>query len=210
MKTCSIISFIEKDADKLLNRLDKNSYIICADSGYGYAREYGITPSLIIGDFDSYRGNLPDDIPVVTMPSEKDDTDTGLCISYAIEHGFDDITIYGGLGGRLDHTAANLQLIAAAAEKGVSIRLLDETNEVYAVCCDSMEIPRRESCYLSVFSASDISEGVSESGVKYLLDNVTLSRSFPLGVSNEFAADKAVISVKKGTLIIIVSYEKSA
>ena len=63
--------------------------------------------------------------------------------------------------------------------------------------------------YLSVFSASDISEGVSESGVKYLLDNVTLSRSFPLGVSNEFAADKAVISVKKGTLLIIVSYEKS-
>ena len=94
MKTCSIISFIEKDADKLLNRLDKNSYIICADSGYGYAREYGITPGLIIGDFDSYRGNLPDDIPVVTMPSEKDDTDTGLCISYAIEHDFDDITIY--------------------------------------------------------------------------------------------------------------------
>lgn len=73
---------------------------------------------------------------------------------------------------------ANLQLIAAAAEKGVSIRLLDEANEVYAVCCDSMEIPRKESCYLSVFSASDISEGVSESGVKYLLDNVTLSRSF--------------------------------
>lgn len=209
MKTCSIISFIEKNAEQLLKSLDRNSYIICADSGYGYAKECGITPSLIIGDFDSYRDALPGDIPVITVPSEKDDTDTGLCISYAIEQGFDDITIYGGLGGRLDHTVANLQLIAAAAEKGVNIRLLDESNEVYAVCCGSIEIPRRESYYLSVFSASDISEGVSESGVKYLLDNVTLSRNFPLGVSNEFAADKAVISVKKGTLLIIVSYEKS-
>lgn len=210
MKTCSIISFIEKNADKLLDRLDKNSYIICADSGYGYAKECGITPSLIIGDFDSYRYALPGDIPVITVPSEKDDTDTGLCISYAIEQGFDDITIYGGLGGRLDHTVANLQLIAAAAEKGVNIRLLDETNEVYAVCCGSMEIPRREDCYLSVFSASDISEGVSESGVKYCLENSVLTREFPVGTSNEFAADKAVISVKKGTLLIIVSYEKSA
>ena len=210
MKTCSIISFIEKNAEKLLKKIDKNSYIICADSGYAHARKCGITPDLIIGDFDSYKGALPGDIPVITVPSEKDDTDTGLCISCAIERGFDDITIYGGLGGRLDHTVANLQLIASAAEKGVSIRLLDESDEVYAVCCGSIEIPRRENCYISVFSFSDMAEGVSETGVKYLLDNATLSGGFPLGVSNEFAADTAVISVRKGTLIVIVSYEKSA
>lgn len=210
MKTCSIISFIEKDAAKLLRRIDKNSYIICADSGYAHAKKCGVTPDLIIGDFDSYKGALPDNIPVITVPPEKDDTDTGLCISCAIERGFDDITIYGGLGGRLDHTVANLQLIASAAEKNVSIRLLDETDEVYAVCCGSIEIPRRENCYISVFSFSDRADGVSEIGVKYCLDNATLTRSFPLGVSNEFAADTAVISVSKGTLIIIVSYEKFA
>ena len=210
MKTCSIISFIEKDAAKLLRRIDKNSYIICADSGYAHAKKCGVTPDLIIGDFDSYKGALPDNIPVITVPPEKDDTDTGLCISCAIERGFDDITIYGGLGGRLDHTVANLQLIASAAEKNVSIRLLDETDEVYAVCCGSIEIPRRENCYISVFSFSDRADGVSEVGVKYCLDNAALTRSFPLGVSNEFAADTAVISVSKGTLIIIVSYEKFA
>ncbi len=207
MKTCSIISFIETDAAKLLAALDKNSYILCADNGYSYAKQCGITPDLIIGDFDSYKGNLPDNIPVITVPSEKDDTDTGLCLSYAIEHGFDDIIIYGGLGGRLDHTIANLQLIAAAAEKGISIRILDVSDQAYAICCSSIEIPRRDDCYISVFSASDISKGVSESGVKYCLDNHSLTRDFPLGVSNEFKDDKALISVKKGTLIIIVSHE---
>ena len=210
MKHCSIISFIEKDDQKLLARLDKATYVICADTGYAHALNSEITPDLIIGDFDSYRGGLPSDIPVITMPSEKDDTDTGLCISYAMEQGFDDITIYGGLGGRLDHTLANLQLIAAAVQKGISIRLTDICNEVYAVCCDTIEIPRKENCYISVFSASDSSEGVSLSGVKYTACNISLTSTFPLGVSNEFAEDKATISVADGTLLIIISYEKSA
>ncbi len=207
MKKCSIISFIEKDAAKLLAALDKSSYILCADGGYAYAKECNITPDIIIGDFDSYKGTLPDDIPAITVPSEKDDTDTGLCISYAIEHGFDDITIYGGLGGRLDHTIANLQLISSVAEKGIRIRILDISNQAYSISGCSIEIPRRSGSYISVFSASDISEGVSEAGVKYCLDNATLHRNFPLGVSNEFADDKALISVKKGTLIIIVSHQ---
>lgn len=210
MKHCSIISFIENDDQKLLGRLDRATYVICADTGYGHAMNAGIVPDLIIGDFDSYRGKLPSDIPVITLPSEKDDTDTGLCISYAIEHGFDDITIYGGLGGRLDHTLANLQLIAASAQKGISIRLIDISNEVYAVSCGSIELSRREACYISVFSASDRAQGVSLSGVKYTACDISLTNTFPLGVSNEFTDDTATISVADGTLLIIISYEKSA
>lgn len=207
MKHCSIISFIENNANELLKHINKNSYIICADCGYLYARESGITPDLIIGDFDSYTGSLPDNIPIIRLPVEKDNTDTDICISHAIENGFTDITIYGGLGGRLDHTIANLQLIADAAERGINISLIGDNFEIFAVSDSSISLSKRENCYLSVFSLSDISEGVSETGTKYSIDNATLTRTFPLGVSNEFADDTAVITVKKGTLLIIICHE---
>ena len=58
---------------------------------------------------------------------------------------------------------------------------------------------------LSVFAYGDNVEGVCERGVKYPVENVALTSSFPLGVSNEIIADEAEISLSKGLLLIILS-----
>ena len=118
MRKCSIIVYIEKDAGRILSGIDRDSFIICADGGTEYALSEGIIPDLVIGDFDSYKGVLPEDIPRIVLPEEKDDTDTHYCVKYAMEQGYSDITVYGGLGGRFDHSVSNLQTLRYAAENG--------------------------------------------------------------------------------------------
>lgn len=219
MKKCIIItSYIDlpKDSDFSLsnyitycvnNSLNSVSetFIICADGGYSNLKDTDIVPDLIIGDFDSYSDELPTGIPIVKLPIEKDDTDTGMCIRYAIEHGMTDITIIGGIGGRLDHTIANIQLLTGACQNGANIKMLSPNDEVRIVKNSSIKIKRKEGFSLSIFSLTERSSGVSLEGLYYPLDNVELTSQFPLGVSNAFTSDEAVVTVKEGMLLVICS-----
>ena len=205
MKKCSIIVFIESDAKKLMTQVDRDSYIICGDIGITYALDAGIHPDLVIGDFDSYKGSLPDNTEIIRLPEEKDETDTNYCVNYAIENGFKDITIYGGLGGRFDHSVSNIQTIAGAASKAVKISMVTTDNIVYTVENGTLTLPKTENAYFSVFSMSDVSEGISIQGAKYCVEDFTMTRSYPIGTSNEFKDSNAVISVESGTLLVIVS-----
>lgn len=180
-------------------------FVIACDRGYAYAARCGITPDLLVSDFDSYDGAVDPAVPVRRFPSEKDDTDTVIAVRAAIERGFRSADVYCALGGRLDHTLANLQTAVFAAGHGLSLRFLSPDTEIYTLKDSSLRLPRREGFSLSVFSAADRSCSVSIRGAKYELDGVTLSSGFPLGVSNEWAADEAEIAVADGLLLIVLS-----
>lgn len=206
MKKCSIITFIDKNPDKILSDISREDYIICADGGMKYALDFGIKPDIAIGDFDSYEGTVPGDIPVISLPTAKADTDTHYCVKYAIEKGYDDITIYGGLGGRFDHTLANMQTMAYAASAKCKIRLISENDEIHVITDSNIFIPYRDA-YLSVLSLSEKSIGVSITGTEYDVKDIELSSIFPLGTSNKITEDQSEISVISGTLAIILSEE---
>ena len=59
-----------------------------ATGGYAYCERLGLTPDLFIGDFDSYSGAVAPGVAVERLIPEKDDTDTGHAITYALAHGF--------------------------------------------------------------------------------------------------------------------------
>ena len=42
-----------------LTDIEKCGYIIACDRGYEYLHEAGLRPDLLVGDFDSYTGPLP-------------------------------------------------------------------------------------------------------------------------------------------------------
>lgn len=165
-----------------------------------------IEPNIIIGDFDHGENDAPSfsTAEFIRLPSEKDDTDTMLCVRYALEKGADAIVIVGGIGGRLDHTFANLQTLAFIKKQGVTARLITEDNEAFLIS-DQMQIIKKDGWYLSVFAYDNICTGVTISGTKYEVTDVSLDTSFPLGVSNEITAEKATVSVKNGTLLVILS-----
>ena len=184
---------------------DEDTFVIACDRGYTYAERCGIVPDLLGSDFDSYAGPVDPAIPLRRFPTEKDDTDTVIAIRAALELGFAEATLCCALGGRLDHTLANLQSLVFAEERGLHIRLLSGDTEGCLLRNGSLTLPRREGFSLSVFSFSDRCRGVSIRGAKYELQEVELTSSFPLGVSNEWRDVSATVSVEDGTLLIVLS-----
>ena len=200
-KSCFI--FGAGDKTPLYNIREKCDIVIAADGGLSYLKELDISPDYVIGDFDSL-GEIPDfdSSKMKALPCEKDTTDTHEAIMAGINMGCTTFHIYGGTGGRLDHTLANIQLISDLSEKGYSAFLYGEGYCITAVTNGSIAIKGESGRYISVFSASDISEGVTLKNLKYTLSDGELRNTFPLGVSNEFTGENAELSVKKGTLII--------
>ncbi len=207
MDKVSIICYMEDDPRVLLRDADRDSYIICADMGLDYALRAGIRPDLVIGDLDSYRGEIPADIPVIRLPVMKDDTDTGYAVNYALEHGAGEITIYGGLGGRFDQSAANLQIMAGAAEKIGTARLITR-DDIVTVTTGSAEIKKREGFYLSVFPLGGAARGVTIRGALYELNDALLPCAGSLGASNEITDEICTVSTRSGTLALIQSRKR--
>jgi len=184
----------------------KDEYIIACDAGVGHAIKAGIRPDLLVGDFDTYQETLPDGIPVLTAPAEKDDTDTMMAVRYALEQGFDRIRICAALGGRLDHSIGNLSAAAYVAERLGCCYVYGAGETAILLYNKSLRLNRRNTNeFVSVFAWTEEANGVSYKGLKYPLENATLTRAFALGISNEFAQEEAEISVKDGMLLIIIA-----
>ena len=184
--------------------------VLCADGGWRLARCIGVEPDLVIGDFDS--SDEPAALSTVRVPVEKDDTDTMLCLKKGLSLGYDDFLIVGGFGGRVDHTLANFQALHYAARQNARAAMCDGNSWAAvlrdgAMCVPANALGEGAPVKLSVFALSDVCRGVTLRGTKYPLEEGELTNAFPLGVSNEFAAPEAEISVREGALLITLCRE---
>ena len=178
------------------------AYLLCADSGLKLCSRLGLKPDLVLGDFDSL-GAEPTVLPHITAQPEKDDTDTMLAVRQALSEGFRDIRIYGAFGGRLDHTLANLQTLEFLRQNGASGMLIGAGDWACLLPAgETGRYVRQPDFTLSVFAWSGTCRGVCIRGTKYTLEQGELSRSFPLGVSNEITAEAAEVSCTEGVLLI--------
>jgi thiamine pyrophosphokinase len=197
--------------------LREDDFIICADGGYSHAVKEKITPHAVIGDFDSIGSEkIMEDLKqscsdngcrIIRVEAEKDDTDTMICLKYGIGQGYDEFCVLGGLGGRLDHTIANLQTMSYAVDQKKSIWFLDGYNRATLRNPGIYKVSRLSNHKISLFAFGECCEGVSIRGVKYPLENHLLRNNFPLGVSNEFFQDVAEVSHTVGKLLIILSHD---
>jgi len=186
-------------------KIESGDKVICADCGLRHAEKLGIVPNIVIGDFDSYNGELPEGAETLRSVPEKDDTDTLMAVKTAIERGAERIKIYGALGGRFDHTIANVQTLKFAQEHNCSAVLEDCDNIVMLQSEGTYRYQRREGWYFAFFAYSEHLYVKRLEGVKYPLKNAVIKNSFPIGVSNEFVSDNAVLDIGKGTALVICS-----
>lgn len=171
---------------------DEFDLILAADCGYLSAKKLHVTPNIILGDFDS--ATVPKtNAEVLIVPAEKDETDTMLSCTVAIERGADTLLILGGTGGRADHFLSNLFLLESLCDRKIKAKLTDGENTLQILCNESVSILQRGG-YFSVF-ALDTCE-VTLSSCKYPLERYTLSRANPFAVSNEVVGDSATITVR--------------
>ena len=180
--------------------------VIAADAGLRYLEEQGIRADLVIGDFDTLK-YIPGHSNTIALNAEKDDTDTLAAVREGIRAGYTSFHIYCGTGGRIDHTMANLQVIAYLSANNMCGFLFDNGTVITAMTNGSLCFGKIPCGYVSVFSCSEKAEGVTLCGLKYELNHATLTNTFPVGVSNEFIGRESSISVGSGTLFIVFPKE---
>ena len=195
--------------------VNEDDLIIAVDGGLGYCSVLELEPDIILGDFDSVSERereaiamLKEQIPerIVQLPCEKDDTDTLAAIRIGLENGYDRFLIYGATGGRLEHTLANIQCLLYLKNHDATGYLMDGSGMICVLQNEEVKLRDNLEGYMSLFSLSKEAKGVTIRGMKYELENATITNDFPMGISNEFIGREATVKVEDGELVMIINY----
>jgi thiamine pyrophosphokinase len=186
--------------------------IICADVGARHCLRIDIDPEVVIGDMDSLEPALADSLArrgtrISGYPPEKDETDTQLALQYALSLEPEEIRIFGALGGRIDHTLANMSILKIALDRGVPARLVDEWCEI-RMTKDACVLEGEEGQTVSLFPFSSAVTGITLRGFAYPLDDNVMEIGRPYGISNILTGNRGVISLADGILLVIHYYRK--
>ena len=185
-----------------LPKIEKDDFVIAADGGFDSLLSLGIAPNLLVGDLDSIK-NVPTGIEILRHPAEKDETDMHLAFLEGMRRGYSRFELFGGTGGRPDHTFANYSLLSLIRKNGCFATLHGDGYIAYVLENELTRVSGKIGKGISVFAFGGIARGVSIDGLKYTANNVTLIPEFALGVSNSFISNSSIIEVKDGTLLVI-------
>lgn len=218
MAACALVGAGPFNAECFRARYEAGAFacVVAVDGGFASLEGVGCIPDVAMGDFDSL-GYVPQDagaaMEVLEYPTHKDESDMELALRLAQERGFDEVEVYGAIGGRLDHTLANLQLLASFSEAGLHVTAIDlveadRPTEATGTALTFLTGPAELTLQphsgetVSVFSLRDESLDVTETGLVYPLDHVVLTNRTSWGLSNELTNAPATISVASGTLVV--------
>lgn len=189
--------------------LSQVDYLVCADGGANAAIASGRLPQALIGDLDSI---TPENlircqaagIEIRKFPREKDETDLELALEQAVRLAGpeDDIYLYGGTGGRIDHFLGNLALLLGYARQGRRIRLKDPEHEMW-ILQGRESIPGEKNKELSLIVLSERAVVTTE-GLYYPLDRTTLLQHSPRAVSNVFIREEAMVEIHSGWVLVVL------
>ncbi|QKG84668.1 thiamine diphosphokinase [Kroppenstedtia pulmonis] len=199
-----------------LKQLTQWDRIFGVDGGILTLLKHGLTPDCAVGDFDTAGPDTLSflksrEIPVENLPVAKDMTDTQFALEKALHEQPKEILILGALGGaRFDHALANLFLLEKAAAAGVPCTLLHRNNRIRLLTGGEgeMVLQSRGYQYISLLALTERVEGVTLTGFRYPLQNAVLTRSNPLGISNELLTKAARIQIQSGKLLIMESRDE--
>ncbi len=198
------------DPQFIRDQLKEDDYIICADGGALHALKMGLRPDLVVGDLDSLpaaaSGRLKEEgVKFLRFPAEKDHSDLELALQRAVALTPTEILLTGVLEGeRLEHAFGNLMLLIIPLRAGIPAQIIDEKHRIFLVDSE-LTVTGRPGDYVSLFSLTAVVDNVRTEGLKYPLKGEKLYFGSTRGLSNEFIATTARVSVGAGLLLVIIS-----
>ncbi|MFD3163578.1 thiamine diphosphokinase [Herpetosiphon sp. NSE202] len=203
----------QADIRSALPLLSSTDLLIAADGGARHALNHGVTPHVIIGDLDSIQPAMLEimqarKVEILRFPAAKNETDLELALLLAVERGADQIRILAALGGRPDMHMANQLLLTHPSLIGRDVALLDGAWEVRLIR-QHLEFQGKAGLRVSLLPLGDVG-GVRTEGLRYPLRDEDLPIGPARGVSNEFAAPNAQVSIRSGLLLAMIERELQA
>ena len=203
MQRCVIIGNADiGEYERVKNSLKPDDFFVFCDGGLKHMEGLGAKPDLIVGDFDS--GKDPHmDVETITLPCEKDDTDTFYAVKEAVRRGFEVFLLTGVVGNRFDHTMGNISILLYLDSLGKRGTIIDEYSEMEVVSDKPVYVEDGYS-YFSLLNMTGCAKGIKIDGAKYPLDDGEITCDYQYGISNEvLPGKKACVSVREGRLLLV-------
>ena len=206
MRRCVIVGGADiNNYDYIRKQLCEDDFIVYCDSGLKHLEALRISPSLIVGDFDSHE-NPHLDVETIVLPCEKDDTDTVFAVKEAINRGFGDFLLIGVIGARLDHSLGNVSILLYLDSLGIKGKIIDDYSEMELVSSEPAYIDDSYS-FFSLLNVSGTARGITIENAKYPLNNAEITCEYQYGISNEvLSGQTAKVTVSSGKLLLVKCY----
>ena len=192
-----------------VSEIQSSDLVIGVDAGASWLLKRGVQPAVAVGDFDSVSPaqftKIKKEIKKVLVHNpEKDATDLELAVEYAIGVRPIEIIIYGGIGTRMDHTWAAIQLLQTIESHNIYAQIVDNFNKINIVRHVVSLKPLKAFPYISIFSLTATSN-VTLRGFRYDVNRHKFTVNSAIGVSNEILGKIAKITTHSGKLLLIRS-----
>ena len=209
MKGLILLPYTTIDRTSLLKLKNQVDYIIGVDGGCGVAYENGITPDLIIGDFDSldfdilkyYRDKK---IEIITLEEEKDLTDGEAGIVEGFKRGCSELLICApSYYLETDHLLGNIFLLS----KYKNCTIINENEIIKILKSGKMILNKADGDKVSIIPLE--STEVKLTGFKYD-GNFNINVGDSLTLRNEIVDKSAEIALSIGKILIIQRFKKDS
>lgn len=176
---------------------DEKKTVVAVDGGLRACQHLGISPHLIVGDFDSappeLRALFPHAFQKHTPDQSKSDLEKTL--EFLFSFPLQSVMVLGALGKRFDHTLANTCLLCRYPEKVVFATENERCFALLPTCKLSCWIGQT----LSLIPIGEV-KGIATRGLKWELQQETLNIHF-VGLSNICLSTEISIHFQSGDLI---------
>lgn len=188
--------------ERIRSYLRTDDYKVFCDCGLRHAELLGVSPDLIVGDFDSHEQPVTDTETIV-LPVMKDDTDSLHALNEAASRGYKDFLLIGMTGRRLDHTLGNVYMLVRAYEMGLNAVIVDDFSEISIVGSEPVYIDDSMP-FFSLLNITGTARGIHITDAKYPLDGAEIKCDYQYGISNEVLPGRtASVRVEDGLLLLI-------
>ena len=189
--------------------------VVVADGGGALAPRLGLRPDLLVGDFDSLDPALRREWEEAGVQSRryrhetKQETDTELAVLAALEWNPSTVIILGAIGGRLDHTLANVLLLTHPALSGRNVRIVEAGQELFLARHGVWTpIDGGPGDTVSLLPVGEDVTGVTLEGFEYPLRGETLLAGRGRGISNVLQQAGGRLWFDQGKLLVLVAHLK--
>ena len=191
------------DYEHMRGIIKEYDQFIAVDGGLRHCIQLGIAPVLLIGDMDSVdiadKKQFPK-LKEVTLDEDKDETDLEVTVRFLMGKKPKSITIFGGLGNRMDHTVTNLIFLTRYPGK----IFLETETEILGAIDETLELSTHTGQTLSLIPLNGPVYGITTDGLKWEMKEGILDKSF-IGISNEAIGREVVVNVKQGDLLYSIT-----
>ncbi|HET9497763.1 MAG TPA: thiamine diphosphokinase [Candidatus Limnocylindria bacterium] len=207
MKAVIVADGAHAPADR--RRLADADLVIAADGGADWLAAVGVPPHHVVGDLDSVNPDtvrrLADTgVPVEQHPIDKDASDLELSLAAAAAAGADEVVVLGGLGGDLDHLAANLLLLGSELAAGRATSLVhDRTTARMLIGPAHLELGAPAGSRVSLLAVGGPADGVTTRGLRWSLDDAQLIPGSSRGLANVVLDAPAAITITAGQILVV-------